>query len=304
MTRTRSFFNQIVGCSLVLALGFFSVADAQQATQTTDKELEQLKAKLSLSSKVETKDLEEIIRIGQAGYERVAKIPDYSCLLIKRERVEDRLGGYQYMSLKIRHEQKKGDKVTVPFSVYIKFLKPANIRDREVIYIAGENDGDITARRGGKRNPHMTVQLDPTSPLAMSGHRYPITQIGFLSMIRELLGVLKNEKPDDGLAIKVYEDAKLNGRKCTHYELLHTKHQPNQEYQKALLFVDSELRVPVYFASYAWPEKEGGESVLLEEYTYTRIKTNIGLTDKDFDTKNPEYGFRAIEDLPDDASVQ
>ena len=30
---------------------------------------------------------------------------------------------------------------------------------------------------------------------------------------------------------------------------------------------------------------------LLEEYTYTNIKINVGLTDADFDTKNPNYKF-------------
>ncbi len=304
MRLARIVFNPIVGCFLVLMLVVFSVADAQQASETTEEILEKLKAKLSLSTQVETKELEEIIRVGQAGYERISKIPDYSCLLIKHERVEGRLGGYQYMFLKIRHEQKEGDKITVPFSVYVKFLKPVSIKDREVIYVKGKNQGDVIARRGGRRNPHMTVQLDPKSPLAMSGQRYPITQIGFLSLVSELLGAMKKEKAGDGLAVRVYQNAKLNDRKCTHYELLHTKHVPGQEYQKAQLFVDDELRVPVYFASYAWPEKEGDEPVLLEEYTYTRLKLNIGLTDKDFDPKNPEYGFKEIEDLPPDASPE
>ena len=30
---------------------------------------------------------------------------------------------------------------------------------------------------------------------------------------------------------------------------------------------------------------------LLESYSYLDLKTNVGLTDADFDTKNPEYNF-------------
>ncbi len=35
----------------------------------------------------------------------------------------------------------------------------------------------------------------------------------------------------------------------------------------------------------------GGQPQLLEEYTYLNVKLNVGLTDADFDDKNPEYNF-------------
>lgn len=34
-----------------------------------------------------------------------------------------------------------------------------------------------------------------------------------------------------------------------------------------------------------------GEGKLYERYVYSRIQTNVGLTDQDFDTKNPDYNF-------------
>ena len=50
---------------------------------------------------------------------------------------------------------------------------------------------------------------------------------------------------------------------------------------------------------FSWPRPEGisfpgkndKEPPLVEEYTYSEIKANPGLTDKDFDPANPTYAF-------------
>ena len=58
-----------------------------------------------------------------------------------------------------------------------------------------------------------------------------------------------------------------------------------------MVFVDDEERFPVAYASFYWPDEPGGKPRLLEEYIYTDIKVNVGLTDADFDRDNPDYGF-------------
>ena len=59
---------------------------------------------------------------------------------------------------------------------------------------------------------------------------------------------------------------------------------------------DDELQIPIRYESYDWPQKEGGQPVLLEEYTYTDLKVNVGLTDKDFDPDN-EVARRGMHDI-------
>jgi hypothetical protein len=39
------------------------------------------------------------------------------------------------------------------------------------------------------------------------------------------------------------------------------------------------------------PGKPGGQPYLIEEYTYTDVKPNVGLTDSDFDIRNRRYHF-------------
>ena len=57
------------------------------------------------------------------------------------------------------------------------------------------------------------------------------------------------------------------------------------------MFVDEELNIPVRYEAYDWPAQPGDEMQLLEEYSYLDVKLNVGLTDADFDDKNPAYSF-------------
>ncbi len=142
-----------------------------------------------------TKDhpLVPVLRYAYEGYDRIDRdVHDYTCLLIKRERVDGKLGPYQHIEAKIRHPRstENGD---VPFAVFLRFLGPAEWKDREVLFVNGQHNGDLIARRGGKRSPNMTLRLEPTSPLAMDGNRYPITEIGIQNLIARLIEVGEQE---------------------------------------------------------------------------------------------------------------
>jgi len=39
------------------------------------------------------------------------------------------------------------------------------------------------------------------------------------------------------------------------------------------------------------PTGDGDRPTLVEEYTFTNLKTNVGLTDEDFSGMNPKYHF-------------
>jgi hypothetical protein len=69
--------------------------------------------------------LTPVLRWARARRGDVARIHDYECTLVKRERVGTSIVGPQYLFLKLRQE---------PFSVYQRFLAPPEVRNREVIY--------------------------------------------------------------------------------------------------------------------------------------------------------------------------
>ncbi len=249
-----------------------------------------------------TARLNYALDFARTAKQRMEEIQDYTCSLVKRERVDGMLGGSQGMHVKIRHERKEGDTVTVPFSVFLAFLKPEKLAGREVLFVANQNQGDLIARRGGRRSPNMTIQLPIDSPMAMDGNRYPIVEIGFQNLTMRLIEVLETEQKFGKGKIDIYPGAKVNGRLCTHFRLTQEQKRPGLTYFQAEVSVDDELGLPILFRSYDWPSKEGDEPILLEEYFYKDVKLNVGLTDRDFDINNPEYHFQ-MRDLRNDSDV-
>ncbi|HOM19032.1 MAG TPA: DUF1571 domain-containing protein, partial [Thermoguttaceae bacterium] len=80
------------------------------------------------------------LRWAHQGLPQIEKIKDYSATMVKRERVGGKLGEYEHVFLKIRHE---------PFSVYMYFLGPEDRRGQEVIYVHNRNDNMIVAHGTG-----------------------------------------------------------------------------------------------------------------------------------------------------------
>ncbi len=221
------------------------------------------------------------------------QVADYTCTLVKRERINGQLLGYEYADIKVRHRQSRNGQTVVPFSVYLKFLAPADVEGREVLYVEGRNNGKLIARRGGKRFAYVTTALDPLSDLALERNRYPITHVGILSLIEELLLVGQEElrNPPDELRCKQIEGVKVDNRLCRVIEFVHTVRRDQYRYHIARIYVDDELDLPIRHESYDWPDEEGGKPQLLEEYTYLNLKLNVDLTDWDFDHHNAEYQF-------------
>lgn len=216
--------------------------------------------------------------------EAIAKIQDYSATMVKRERIDGVLGEHQYMFIKVRHQ---------PFSVYIYFLAPGDLKGQESIYIAGKNDGNLLAHPNGlKARLIGTVSLNPTGMLAMSGNRYPITEIGIKRMVERLLEVGANDMKYGECSMKILPGAKINGRDCTCYEVNHPHPRKEFIFHIARIYLDTELNVPIRYESYDWPTEKGGEPILVEEYTYLNLKLNNGFTDLDFDVNNPKYQFK------------
>jgi hypothetical protein len=223
------------------------------------------------------------LRWARDGIGNIEKLQDYSATMVKRERVNGKLGEPEYMVVKIRHR---------PFSVYMRFLGPADLKGREVIYIEGQNNGNMLAHSTGLQRKLLGVlELSPTGLIAMQGNRYPLTEIGLLNLVRRLVEVGEQDAKYGECEVKFFKEAKINDRICTCIQVVHPVPRRNFLFHIARIFVDDEFNVPVRYEAYDWPEEAGGPPRLLEEYTYLDLKFNHGFTDADFDVKNPGYEF-------------
>ena len=151
-------------------------------------------------------------------------VKDYSCTLIKRERIDGTLQPPEYMFVKIRHE---------PFSVYTYFKAPENMKGQEALYVAGKNDGCLLGHGVGIKKVVGTISLKPDSMLAMRGNRYPITEIGVLNLTKRLIEVAEMDKKYGECEVKFYNGAKIDGRPCTCIKVIHPVPRKNFRFNVA-----------------------------------------------------------------------
>ncbi len=247
-------------------------------------------AKSDTKKNVPLHPLDEALQMANASLENIQRnVNDYTCVLIKRERIKGKLGQFEYIFTKVRHHKESRGKVTQPFSVYMYFLKPAKIKGREVMYVEGTNRGRLTAHENSIVIP--TVNLDPNSALAMRGQRYPITDVGIENLVKKLIERGEKEKKSGNCEVSFNYNAKFNQRPCTVLQVKHPVKEAGLEFYIAQIFIDKELNLPVRYIAYDFPTKKDSATPILEEYNYTRLKINVGLTDADFDTNNEEYNF-------------
>ncbi len=257
------------------------------AKANTEKEREAVK-------KPREHPLAPVVKLAHDGLIDFRTVPDYQATLVKRERVGNRLLDHEYMFVKVRHERKEGDRVVVPFGVYLYFMAPKKVEGREVIWVRGENEGKLVAHEGGRILGMVTAYLDPNGKLAMQGCRYPITEIGILNLVERLIDVGERDMKYGECEVQYFEGAKINGRVCKCIQVVHPYPRKNFRFHKAQIFLDKELGLPIRFASWSWPAEPGGKPVLLEEYTYVNLKLDNGFTDADFSPDNPNYSFPSI----------
>lgn len=224
--------------------------------------------------------------------ETVANLDDYTARVIKQE--QDRSGVLQPASEMMiksitRHA---GDQHDGPLKVYLRFESPSSVRGREVIWVENENDGKMLVREAGMVGAMMTVPLPPDGFLAMQGQRYPISEIGLTKLLEKLIERGNEDRTDPEVHVFQTEGYVFDGRPLTHLRIERsTPSGRANDFAVAELVLDRPQNLVVSYRSFDWPKSEGSERPLIESYEYHDLKTNVGLTAKDFDVTNPDYDF-------------
>lgn len=214
--------------------------------------------------------------------DNLQRVNDYTCLFTKRERIDGKLTEHQQIMLKVRHK---------PFSVYMRFLGPESLEGQEALYVEGRNNNKLLAHSTGLKRLVGTVALDPQGDMAMRGNLYPITEVGILKMVNRIIGVAEHDMQYGECDVQYFQGAKVDGRACTCIQVIHPVPRRNFEYYMSRVFIDDQYQIIVRAETYDWPARSGEQPPLLAEYTYSRIRFNVGLTDLDFSTSNSQYDY-------------
>ncbi len=262
----RDFLKHSVASSAALLVPSWLVAGDQKVAKRHD------------AASGETHKLGAAIKLAKDSLETLKKINDYEATFTKKEVVGKKLLQTE-MSIKFREQ---------PFSVYIKYLNPH--AGREVIFVSGKNKGKLLAHGEGITSIIGTIKLTPDSKDALEENRYPITMFGMSNMVDTLVKQWEADEKHDDVVVKFFPNAKLDKVDCKVAESSFAKQVPHAKFHLTRLYIAKDSGLPVRVEQFGFPAN-GAQPPVIEEYTYSNIKTNVGFSDLDFDTGNKAYGF-------------
>ncbi len=217
--------------------------------------------------------LDEPLRLLDRAQQAMTAVQDYSCTLIKQERIAGTLTPVHIVSMMVRQQ---------PFSVYMKWHQPKACLGQEACYVAGKNNGMMRAKSAGLLGSVGFVSVDPNDPRAKKTSNHAINECGLSNLLTRFGERWANEKKFNRVTVKTGE-YEYNKRRCIRVETAYPMNVPGEPYSRSVVYFDKEISVPIRIEVYDWPKAggpAGGE--LIETYSYVNLKLNANLPDATF----------------------
>jgi len=218
--------------------------------------------------------LDEPLQLIARARQVFSGVRDYTCTLIKQERISEQLTPVHVITMMVRNE---------PFSVYLKWHQPKAQVGQEACYVAGRNGGQMRAKSPGLLGTVGFVSVDPADPRARKTSNHLITEAGIANLLSRFEGRWKKEYGLNKTQVRIGE-YEYNQRRCTRVETIHPENIPGAFHcYRSVLYFDKQLQIPIRVECYNWPHQggpPGGD--LLEVYSYTNLRLNVGLPDSVF----------------------
>ena len=228
---------------------------------------------LFAQSNARAQDRPDLEKWFQETEEALAKVDNYSAVFHRIERVDGKLVPELTTFLKFKR----------PFKVYMRWINPN--KGQESLYVQGANNNKVRAHGTGLAG-FITVNLDPTGALAMENSRHPITDLGLEFLVKKIGSNIQQGLRAGELTSKDHGVQTIYGRKTQELEGILPKDSSKGYYcYRCIVNLDVETKMPIKTQIFDW------EDQLVECYGYENLSLNPGLSDKDFDPKNPEYHF-------------
>ena len=202
-----------------------------------------------------------------AHYEKTYR--DYTCTLIKQERVAGRLGKEQQIAAKFMEP---------PFSVAMAWTPETAPMGDRLVYVEGRDKNKMRVRPTStllRKLAGGSVLREPDGREAMRYTLRPVNLFGFRRGLVSLLDVYRQARKAGDLRETYGGHAKVAGREAV---VLHRYLPAKDDYPayKTSVFIDLEYLVPICLEGYDWDEN------ISCVYLYKDLKFNVGLTDEDF----------------------
>jgi hypothetical protein len=222
------------------------------------------------------------MNLASTALKSLEEVHDYSADFHKREMIGRKLIETKLL-VKLRED---------PFAVYLKFLSPH--AGREVIFVSGQNDNQLLVHETGFASLAGTLSLDPKGSYAMDENRYPVTNMGLRHMLTKLMETWLSGAEVPNSQVIERADVFVGTQKCNTVDVIHPRPHAKAKYHLTRLYVDQASGWPVRVQAYDFPNHRDSRNpggTLVEDYTYSNLKVNLGLTNHDFSTRNKAYAF-------------
>jgi hypothetical protein len=254
-------------------IGYFALALLVSATVATGANPPQA-TPTPKAPAADTSPMDYPIRLITEARQSFQGVRDYSCLFVKRERLQGQLGQENLIDMRVRCQ---------PFSVYLRWMGPANLVGQEACYVAGANNGQLRVHSTGLVGAIGFVSVAPTDPRVMQNNRHPITDAGIGHLI-DIYGERWELERRLNKTIVHVGEFQYNQKRCVRVELIRPENPGGQFYSyRTLMYFDKATHLPIRVESYDWPKPggpAGGE--LFESYSYANLKINPGIPDAVF----------------------
>jgi outer membrane lipoprotein-sorting protein len=221
------------------------------------------------SAQAEPFDFDGLLKRSLEAY---GGVNDFICRFNKKELVRASIHEERNILFKYRK----------PGSFYMKLLEGKN-KDMELLFVEGKYDNELQVHTGGFLG-FLRLGINPRGYLAMRDNRHPMMDAGIGHFLDLIMENYRKSKNDPESRISFEGETLFDGRMCLHIKAVfpngkgyygHTIH----------VYFDRLTTLPVKLTVLGWNNE------FLEEYSFEGLKLNTGLTDRDFDIKNPEYRF-------------
>jgi hypothetical protein len=223
---------------------------------------------------ITTSPMDEPIRLIAAAKKAMSEVKDYSCVLVKKEKMDDKPPVENVMSMKIRTE---------PFSVDMRWLEPKSLVGQEACYIEGKNDNLMRVKSAGLLGHLGFLSLAPDDARAKATSKHGIHESGLANMIDRFAVAWEKERALNVTKVRL-ADYEFNKRRCARVETIQLENPNNQFlFQRTVVYFDKETHLPIRVECYEWPTKEGEPGALAEVFSYVNLRLNVGLGNEVFD---------------------
>jgi hypothetical protein len=217
--------------------------------------------------------LDEPLRLVSAAAQTYQQVRDYTCTMIKQERLKGRLQPENVIYLKFRQQ---------PFSVYMRWAAPQSFAGQEVAFVYGKNNNMMRVHSTGVIGALGWVSISPRDPRALEHSRHTITETGIGNLIGQLYQEWMRVRTSGKVQVHLAE-YQYDRRPCTRVEIIYLDRSQQSYCYRGVIYFDKQNHLPVRVEFYDWPRAGGpAGGDLLESFSYANLQLNVGLNDANF----------------------